>query len=343
MERVKEITNYNGALQVPVNSGFDNNSTANEVIKGIDLSGTTAVITGGYTGIGLETVKTMASAGAEVIVPARNVEKAKKNLEGLKNVSVESMDLMNPVSIDSFAEKFLEEKNALHFLINNAGIMWVPLMRDSRGNESQLSTNHLGHFQLTARLWPALRSTGNTRVISVSSYGHHFASFNFEDPNFNNREYETLMGYGQAKTANNLFIVEFDARSQSSGVRGYSLHPGSVNDTELGRMAPMELFRQLGTHDENGNIYPEVAKKLKTPQQGAATSVWCAVSEKLNEIGGVYCENCDVAEPDNGSVVQNYDDPLTLRGVMPYSLDKENARMLWQLSEELTGVTFDVV
>lgn len=341
MNTAKEATNYNGAMQVPLNSGFDHNSTAGDVIKGTDLRGKTAIVTGGYAGIGLETVKALAAAGADVIVPARNIDKANKNLDGLKNVRVEFMDLMNPETIDKFAEKYLKEKKSLDILINNAGIMWVPLIRDSRRNESQFSTNHLGHFQLTARLWQALKNAAGARVISVSSYGHHFSPFNFEDPNFNGREYETLAGYGQAKTANNLFIVELDARAYSAGIRAYSLHPGSVNDTELGRAAPMELFRQLGTHDENGNIYPEVAKKLKTPQQGAATTIWCAVSEQLNEIGGVYCENCDISELDNGNIVQNYDDPLTLRGVMPYSLDKENAQKLWRITEELTGVVFN--
>jgi NAD(P)-dependent dehydrogenase (short-subunit alcohol dehydrogenase family) len=341
MEKVKTANNYNGALQKPVNSGFDYRSTTADVIKGIDLNGKTAIVTGGYAGIGLETVKTLISAGAKVIVPARSIDKAKKNLTGLENVTIEPMDLMNPESINDFADKFLNTGSPLHILINNAGIMWVPLERDSRGNESQFSTNHLGHFLLTARLWPALKKANGARVLSVSSYGHQFAPFNFEDPNFNKREYETLQGYGQAKSANNLFIVELDARGQTSNVKGLSLHPGSVNDTDLGRVAPIKLFQQMGTHDENGNIYPEIANKLKTVPQGAATSVWCATSEQLNDIGGVYCENCDVAELDNGNIEHKFDDFLTLRGVKPYSLDEDNAKRLWHLSEELTGVTFN--
>lgn len=341
MENEKRVNNYNGALQKPINSGFNHNSTAADVINGNDLKGKTAIVTGGYAGIGLETVKTLVSAGAEVIVPARNLDKAKKNLAGLKNIGIEMMDLMDPESIDNFAEKFLKTGRRLDILINNAGIMWVPLERDFRGYESQLCTNHLGHFQLTARLWPALKRANGARVISVSSYGHQFAQFDFDDPNFYNREYETLLGYGQAKTANNLFIVELDTRGQSSNVRGFSLHPGSVNDTDLGRVAPIKLFQQMGTHDENGNIYPEVAKKLKTIPQGAATSVWCAVSWQLNGIGGVYCENCDVAETDNGNIEHKFDDLMTLRGVKPYSVDEDNAKNLWSLSEKLTGITFD--
>jgi NAD(P)-dependent dehydrogenase (short-subunit alcohol dehydrogenase family) len=343
MKEVKTTNNYNGVLQKPLNSGFDHNSTTSDLIKGIDLSGKTAIVTGGYSGIGLETVKALISAGANVVVPVRNIEKAKRNLIGLKNITIETMDLMDPKSIDIFAENFLKTGSPLHILINNAGIMWAPLERDSRGYESQLCTNHLGHFQLTARLWPALKKANGARVISVSSFGHQFAPFNFDDPNFEKREYETLQGYGQAKTANNLFIVELDARGRSSNVRGFSLHPGSVNDTDLGRKAPMKLFQQMGTHDENGNIYPEVARKLKTVPQGAATSIWCATSESLNDISGIYCENCDIAELDNGNIEHKYDNPLTLRGVKPYSVDEDNAKRLWDLTQELTGVTFDAV
>jgi NAD(P)-dependent dehydrogenase (short-subunit alcohol dehydrogenase family) len=227
-------------------------------------------------------------------------------------------------------------------LINNAGIMWVPLRRDSRGYESQLSTNHLGHFHLTARLWPALKIAHGARVINVSSYGHQMAPFNFDDPNFGHREYETLQGYGQSKSANNLFSVGLDNRSKAFNVRAYAVHPGAVNGTDLGRVAPMELFKQMGTHDADGNIFPEVAKKLKTIPQGAATTVWCATSPMLDEIGGVYCENADIAELDLGQIAHRYDDPLTLQGVQPYSLDVVNASRLWTLSEELTGITFRV-
>jgi NAD(P)-dependent dehydrogenase (short-subunit alcohol dehydrogenase family) len=218
--------------------------------------------------------------------------------------------------------------------------MWVPLQRDARGYESQLATNHLGHFQLTARLWPALKKAGGARVVSVSSFGHQMAPFNFEDPNFEHRAYETLLGYGQSKTANNLFAVELDSRAKEFGVRAFSLHPGSVNGTDLGRVAPMDLFQQMGTHDTEGNLFPEVARKLKTIPQGAATTVWCATSPQLANLGGVYCENADVAELDLGNIDHHYDDPLTLRGVKPYSVDAENAKRLWTLSEKLTGVRF---
>lgn len=334
--------NYNGALQQPIHSGFGASSTVHDVLKGIDLSGKTAVVTGGYAGIGLETVKAFVAAGAKVVVPARDIQKAASNLKGIENVTIEEMDLMDPESITAFANRFLAAHDVLHILVNNAGIMWVPLQRDQRGYESQLSTNHLGHFQLTARLWPALKKANGARVVSLSSYGHQIAPFHFDDPHFTNREYETLQGYGQSKTANNLFAVELDHRAKAFGVRAFSVHPGSVIGTDLGRVAPMELFQQMGTHDANGAIFPEVAARLKTVAQGAATSVWSATSPQLNGIGGVYCEDADVAELDHGTIGHKYDDPSSLRGVQPYSVAAENARKLWDLTEEMTGVSFPV-
>lgn len=329
-------------LQHPINSGFDAQSTAKDVIKGIDLSGKTAIVTGGYTGIGLETTKILAEAGATVIVPARTMEKAKKNISGIPNVELEELDLMNPNSIDSFAEKFISSGRKLDLLINNAGIMWVPLQRDSRGFESQLATNYLAQFHLTAKLWEALKKANGARVINVSSYGHQMAPFNFADPNFEHREYQTLKGYGQSKTACNLFATILDEKAKNFNVRAYSLHPGSVYGTELGRDESIDLYIQMGTHDENGKIKPEVEAKLKTVPQGAATTVWCATSPLLNNIGGVYCENCDIAEIDNGQIEHRFDEPSTIRGVQPYSIDMENAEKLWKLSEEMIGLKFDV-
>ena len=337
-----EQNNYQGALQQPLGSGFNSVSTANDVIKGIDLTEKVAIVTGGNAGIGLETAKVFAMAGATVIVPARDIEKAKKNLQGISNIELATVDFMNPESIDAFAEKFIASARPLHLLINNAGIMWVPLRRDSRGIESQLATNYLGQFHLTARLWPALKKANGARVINVSSYGHQMAPFNFDDPNFLHRGYETLQGYGQSKTASNLFAVELDNRSKAFNVRAYSVHPGSINGTDLAREAPIELFKQMGMYDADGKILPEVAANLKTIAQGAATSVWCATSPLLSSRGGVYCENGDVAELDLGHIEHRYDDPSTMHGVQPYSLDEANAKRLWQLSEEMIGIKFSI-
>jgi NAD(P)-dependent dehydrogenase (short-subunit alcohol dehydrogenase family) len=330
-----EQHNYQGALQHPTGSGFNAKSTAADVIKGIDLTGRIVIVTGGNTGIGLETTKTLAQAGATVIVPARDVEKAKRNLEGIAYVEIESMDLMVPASIDAFAQKFLDSGRPLHLLINNAGIMWVPLRHDSRGIESQLATNYLAQFQLTARLWPRLKQANGARVINVSSHGHQFGTFDFDDPNFQHREYETLQAYGQSKTASNLFALELDNRAKVFNVRAYSLHPGSIAGTELGREAPLELFIKMGFVDEEGNMRPEVLASLKTIPQGAATTVWCATTPLLNNIGGVYCEDAEVAllASDSGMSA----------GVKRYSLDEAKAKRLWKWSEEACGISFSII
>ncbi|MBB6238281.1 NAD(P)-dependent dehydrogenase (short-subunit alcohol dehydrogenase family) [Pedobacter sp. AK013] len=335
-----ETNNYQGALQHPLGSGFSATSTATEVIKGIDLKGKIAIVTGGNTGIGLETTKTLAAAGATVIVPARDIDKAKKNLKGIANVEIEAMNLAKPETINAFAEKFLATGRPLHILINNAGIMWVPLQRDSRGFESQLSTNYFGQFQLVARLWPALKNAQGARVVNVSSLGHHMSAFNFDDPNFEHREYQTLLGYGQSKTASNLFALELDNRAKAHQVRAYSLHPGSIAGTELARDADMELFKQMGFFDENGNIRPEILASLKTIQQGAATSVWVATSPLLNHIGGVYCEDADIAEllSDDASIQTSAKSHQS--GVMDYSLNESSAKRLWELTEKMTGIEF---
>lgn len=328
------MNNYQGALQKPINSGFNARSTTEDVIKGISLERKVAIVTGGNSGIGLETVKTLSRAGAKVIVPARDIKKAKKNLAGIPNVELEELDLSNPNSVDAFAEKFLKSERPLHLLINNAGIMWVPLRRDDRGLESQLAVNYLAHFQLTARLWPALKKANGARIVNVSSGGHQFSDFNFEDPNFLHREYETLLGYGQSKTAVNLFSMELDNRAKEYNVRSYALCPGAVGETDLSREAPLDLFQKLGYVDSEGQLLPEVAASLKTIPQGAATTVWCATSPLLNDLGGIYCENVDIAPL--GSDVK------TIGGIKPYSLDETNAKRLWQLSEEMTGIPFDI-
>lgn len=328
--------NYNGASQHPLATGFNATSATTDVLKGIDISGKVAIVTGGYSGIGLETTKALSEAGATVIVPARpaNKELAAKNLKDVKNVEMAEIDLMDQQSIDHFANQFLASGRSLHLLINNAGIMFVPLRRNGRGMESQLATNYLSVFQLTSRLWPALKKANGARVVNISSQGHQFAPFNFEDPNFENHEYESLAGYGQSKTATNLFTVEFDKLGSKYGVRAYSVHPGNTLGTNLAKEASVGLLQQIGLLDEQGNMKQEVAETLKTVPQGAATTVWAATSKDLDNIGGVYCEDADVAEIFAGEGVST--------GVKPYSLDESNAKRLWTLSEELTGVIFDV-
>lgn len=318
--------------QHPIGSGFGAETTAAEVIRGIDLSGKTAIVTGGYSGIGLETTRTLLSAGAKVVVPARDLSKATSALAAMASAITDTLDLMDPSSIDAFANRFVGSERALHILVNNAGIMANPLTRDARGYESQFATNHLGHFQLTARLWPALRRANGARVVSLSSVGHRRAEVNFEDPNFERREYDRWVAYGQSKTANALFAVGLDAIGEPDGIRAFSVHPGGVI-TDLIRYMSTAEVRAYGVLDEHGRPIIDPTRNMKAPEQGAATSVWCATSRQLEGLGGVYCENCDIAVAVPG-------DSTELRGVRPWAVNREFARELWNLSEKLVGMSF---
>jgi len=316
--------------QMPLRSGFTSGTTAHEVMGARRLDGRVAIVTGGYAGIGLETTRVLAAAGATVIVPARTPDKARLALAGLAGVELDALDLADPASIDAFAARFTASSRPLHLLINNAGIMATPLARDARGFESQLATNHLGHFQLTARLWPALRAARGARVVALSSRGHARAGVDFDDPHFERRAYDKWVAYGQAKTANALFAVALDARGRAHQVRAFSVHPGAVI-TELVRSLPAEelaaIRARLATSPyANAAVY-------KNTEQGAATSVWCATSPQLDDLGGVYCEDADIAE----AVADDFPEP---RGVRAWARDPSFAERLWKMSEEWTGVHF---
>lgn len=319
---------YEITPQVPIQSGFGPQTTAKEVLKGIDLTGKIAIVTGGYSGIGLETTRALAEAGATIIIPARTPEKARSSVADIPHVELEEMDLADPASIDAFSQRFLDSNRKLDILINNAGIMAAPLTRDARGFESQFAINHLGHFQLTARLWPALKKAGKARVVSLSSTGIRFGGVDFEDPNFEKREYNKWMAYGQSKSANALFAVELDKRGQKYGIRAFSVHPGRIGSTGLMRYM---------SHEEKGTGGSEVT----TAEQGSATSVWCATNPQLEGKGGVYCMNVDIAnvipaDSVNGELKQ------VMTGVLPWAIDHDFAECLWKLSEDLTGVNFEV-
>jgi NAD(P)-dependent dehydrogenase (short-subunit alcohol dehydrogenase family) len=324
--------------QAPIGSGFGAATTTAEVIRGIDLEGKTIVVTGGNSGLGLETTRTLASAGAKVVVPARSREKAASALQNMKNVELESLELSDPSSVDAFADRFLSSERPLHVLVDGAGIMAAPLQRDKRGYESHLSTNHLGHFQLTVRLLPALRRARGARVITVSSWAHRFSPFHFEDPNFERRAYERWAGYGQSKTANILFAVELDGRYAKDGIRAFAVHPGGIVSTGLAKYISQDDLRASGAIDAKGDPIIDPAKDLKTPAQGAATTVWCATSRQLDGKGGVYCENVDIAavSPKDTSRM-TINDLKDDRGVKPYAIDPDAAHRLWELSEKLTG------
>jgi NAD(P)-dependent dehydrogenase (short-subunit alcohol dehydrogenase family) len=319
--------------QQPIRSGSGFSTTAAEALAGRDLTGKSAVVTGGYSGIGLETTRVLVEAGATVIVPARSAVKARANLQGLPRVELAVLDLMDPESIDAFAGVFLAGGRPIDLLINNAGVMACPLSRDSRGNEAQFSANHLGHFQLTLRLWPALVKAGGARVVSLTSRGHRFSAVDFDDPNFDRRPYDKWKAYGQSKTANALFALGLDKRGEAQGVRAFSVHPGGI---------PTDLTRHLTDDDlkgfnlvrqPDGSILQDPAsdRRFKDVPQGAATTIWCATSPQLEGMGGVYCEDCDIAEVVPGDITQP-------TGMASWACDPELAERLWTLSETFTGV-----
>ncbi|KQX46839.1 oxidoreductase [Paenibacillus sp. Root444D2] len=332
---MQRIRNNELTIQAPIHSGFGPRTTAKEALGGEDLRGKVAIVTGGYSGLGLETSRVLAESGATVIIPARTPEKARASVSRIPGAELETLDLLDPASIDAFAQRFLNSNRPLHILINSAGIMASPLARDKRGFESQFATNHLGHFHLTARLWPALTKAKGARVVSVSSRGHRISGIDFNDPNFEIREYDKWKAYGQSKTANALFAIELDKKGISYGIRAFSVHPGTIV-TDLSRNLSDEEMRAMGAMDENGKrVLNEYNEEFKTIEEGAATIVWCAVNKQLDGMGGVYCENVDIAR----AVPADSPQPP---GVRPWATNPEFAEQLWELSEDLIGVKFPV-
>jgi NAD(P)-dependent dehydrogenase (short-subunit alcohol dehydrogenase family) len=321
--------------QKPLPSGFGRETTAEEVLAGCDLRGKVAIVTGGHGGIGLETTRVLSKAGATVVIGSRDPKKARMAVAKMKNVEVGQLDLANPNSVDRFTSEFLNSNRALDLLINNAGVMATPLMRDDRGYELQFATNHLGHFQLTARLWEALKKSRNARVVALSSSGHMWSEVDLSDPNFNNRPYDKWAAYGQSKSANSLFAVAVDKRGQEHGIRAFAVHPGAIL-TDLSRHMTDEDLRAYGIYRVNGVItIPDASKvpvQFKTVEQGAATTIWAAVSPQLNGKGGVYCEDCDIA------AMVPADNKLN-SGVRSWAVDKAAAEALWVLSEKLTAIS----
>ena len=314
--------------QQPIGSGFDARSTARDVLEGRDLRGTLAVVTGGYSGLGLETTRALAGAGAHVIVPARRPDAAAEALAGIDGVEVDELDLGDLASVEAFASRFLASDRSIDFLINNAAVMANPETRVGPGWESQFATNHLGHFALANRLWPAIAAGGPARVVALSSRGHKRSGIRWDDVMFERDPYDKWQAYGQAKTANALFALHLDALGQDAGVRAFSVHPGGIM-TPLQRHLPREEMVAAGWIKEDGTL----DSRFKTPEQGAATATWAATSPVLAGMGGVYCEDCDIAEATVPGA-----DWADLHGVDAHATDPEQAARLWTLSAELTGV-----
>ncbi|QIV84893.1 SDR family NAD(P)-dependent oxidoreductase [Mycolicibacterium frederiksbergense] len=329
--------------QHPIGSGFTAASSATDVLAGIDLTGRQIIVTAGHVGLGLETTRALSRAGASVVVGARSPERAAAAVADLPGVQVHRLDLLDPRSVADFAAGYLDTGRPLHTLVNNAGIMGGPLVRDGRGYEAQFATNHLGHFQLTNALLPALRAATGARVVELSSWGHHLSDIRWDEPHFEDESsYDGMLAYGQSKTANVLFAVELDRLWSDDGIRGYALHPGGILGTNLAPWMPDEGWKLMGLIDEHGNVVIDPDRDLKTPQQGAATTVWAATSPLLDDIGGVFLQNSDIAP------LEDIDEPVAVEfgtgpfemtvGVTRYAVDPESAQRLWGLSEKLLAV-----
>ena len=315
-----------------ITSDFGAKSTAREVVADHDLAGQTMIVTGGASGLGVETARALAEAGAEVTIAVRNAEAgaaaaADMNRTAGGRVSVGLLDLSDLPTIAAFASAWGDKP--LNALINNAAVMACPQAYTAQDLEMQIGTNHFGHFLLTTLLARALMNGAEdgraARVVSLSSIGHRRSPVNFDDPHYRTRPYDKWESYGQAKTANALFAVGFHERFADLGITANAVMPGGIM-TPLQRHLPREEMIAFGWMDENG----VVNDRFKSTEQGAATSVWAAIGEELEGVGGLYLENCAEAGP------WTQDNPFV--GVMPYALDPEAAERLWALSEETTGV-----
>jgi NAD(P)-dependent dehydrogenase (short-subunit alcohol dehydrogenase family) len=316
----------------PVSAGLSPYTDASVLVDGMDLSGQTAIVTGGATGIGIETVRALAGAGADVVIAVRNrkageTAAAEVNASvGAERVSVGMLDLSDLATVAAFATSWGDRR--LNTLINNAGVMACPLTYTADDLEMQLGTNHFGHFALGVGLARALMNGAedgrSARLVSLSSIGHLRSGMNFEDPQYRTRPYEKWQAYGQSKTANALFAVGFHRRFSDLGVTANAVMPGGIM-TPLQRHLPREEMIAMGWMNEEGVI----AEGFKTPAQGASTSVWAATGEALEGVGALYLENLAEAE----TYV-----PGNRFGVAPHALDPEAAERLWALSEDITGV-----
>ena len=305
-----------------ITTPFGAQSTAAQVIEGIDLAGRRVIVTGGASGIGIETARALAGAGAEVTLAVRNRAAGDATAEdivattGNKQVLVAPLDLADLASVAAFVAAW---DGPLHILVNNAGVMASPLARTPQGWEMQFATNHFGHFALATGLHDALAAAGGGRVVSVSSAAHLRSPVVFDDIHFTERDYDPWLAYGQSKTANVLFAVEATWRWADDGIIVNALSPGGIRTNLQRHLSDEELDGMSASAEAAGMVW-------KTPEQGAATSVLLATSPQLDGVGGRYFDNCAEAEPNRP------DSPR--RGVAAYALDPEAAQRLWEVSTD---------
>ena len=313
--------------QKKLNSGFIAKSEPAQILAGKDLSGKVAIVTGGYSGIGLETTRALINAGAKVLVPVRSPDKAKAALSDIDGVSVGAMDLGDINSIKAYAEAVQASESKIDILINNAGIMACPEARVGNNWESQFGVNHIGHFVLTNALLPLLLAAQGARVVSLSSIAHRRSDVLWDDINFASTPYEKWTAYAQAKTANALFARGLDIKYSEQGIKALSVHPGGIL-TPLQRHLGNEEMQALGWTDAQGNLSEMAAAMFKSTTQGCTTSLWAATSELLDDVGGVYCEDCDVANLATEDSPRFFD-------VAPWAASDEGAMKLWEVTEAM--------
>ncbi|MBX3287095.1 MAG: SDR family NAD(P)-dependent oxidoreductase [Actinobacteria bacterium] len=328
---------------------FDNTTTTDEVLDGLDLTGRRIVITGAASGLGFESARALAAHGAAVTLLARSEARIEPAAEALRQLVPDgafetgAVDLADLASINAFADAYLADHAAIDVLINNAGVMACPFGHTADGFETQFGTNHLGHFLLTARLAPALYAGEAPRVVTLSSAGHSRSDVDLDDPNFERTEYAPWIAYGRSKTANALFARELARRAGDRGVLSFAVHPGGIM-TDLGRHLTDELIAEMAsfarartaTAEAGGGDEPEAPSggmgfEFKPVEAGAATQVWAATSPDLVDHNGAYLADCGL-----GVLGAN---PGT-NGFLPHLLDDERAAALWDLSERLVGTSF---
>jgi NAD(P)-dependent dehydrogenase (short-subunit alcohol dehydrogenase family) len=315
---------------------FGAKSTTDEVLAGVDLSGKRVLVTGVSAGLGVETARALAAHGAHVVGAARDLDKARRATERVSaqaahggKLELVELDLSSLKSVRACADKLVAAGKPFDVVIANAGVMATPKGKTADGFETQFGTNHLGHFVFVNRIASLLRS--GSRLVNLSSAGHRFSDVDLDDPNFERTPYTEFGAYGRSKTANILFAVEFDRRHKARGVRATAVHPGGIQ-TELGRYMTPEVTQNLIKSMNQNAPAGAPAFEWKTIPQGAATSVWSGFVAKAEAVGGLYCEDCHVAERVEGSEIRG--------GVRSYALDPEHAKALWAKSEEMVGEKF---